>query len=58
MCIRDSYTGLAGVNYTPAGQLATFDISRVGGNYSVVIATSGENYTVGDAIVVFLSSLG
>ena len=53
-----NYTGLAGVNYTPAGQLAKFDISRVGGNYSVVIAASGENYTVGDAIVVPGTSLG
>ena len=53
-----NYTGLAGVNYTPAGQLATFDISRVGGNYSVVIAASGENYVVGDAIVVPGTSLG
>ena len=53
-----NYTGLAGVNYSPAGQLATFDISRVGGNYSVVIAASGENYVVGDAIVVAGTSLG
>ena len=53
-----NYTGLAGVNYSPAGQLATFDISRVGGNYSVVIAASGENYVVGDAIVVPGTSLG
>ena len=52
------YTGLAGVNYNPAGQLATFDITRNGGNYSVVIAGSGQDYTVGDAIVVAGTTLG
>ena len=57
------YTNLAGVNYTPAGQLGRFDIFRVGGAYSVSLVTngqvgSGQDYAVGDAIVVSGTVLG
>jgi hypothetical protein len=57
------YTNLAGVNYTPAGQLARFDVFRVGGSYSVSIVTAGgpgtgQDYAVGDAIIVSGTDLG
>ena len=57
------YTNLAGVNYTPAGQLARFDVFRVGGAYSVSLVTngqvgSGQDYAVGDAIIVSGTDLG
>ena len=57
------YPGLAGTNYTPQGQLGRFDIFRVGGSYSVSLVTngqvgSGQDYAVGDAIVVSGTDLG
>ena len=57
------YTNLAGVNYSPAGQQARFDVFRVGGSYSVSLVTngqvgSGQDYAVGDAIVISGSDLG
>ena len=52
------YTNLAGTNYIPQGQLARFNITRTGGNYAAAIVASGENYTVGDAIVVSGTDLG
>ena len=52
------YTSLAGANYSPQGQLARFNITRTGGNYSAAIVASGENYAVGDAIVISGTDLG
>ena len=52
------YTNLAGTNYVPNGQLARFNITRTGGNYSAAIVASGENYAIGDAIVVSGTELG
>ena len=52
------YTNLAGANYSPQGQLARFNITRTGGNYSAAIVASGENYAVGDAIVISGTDLG
>ena len=57
------YTNLAGVNYTPAGQLGRFDIFRVGGAYSVSLVTNGQvgtgqDYAVGDVVVVSGTILG
>ena len=36
------YTSLAGANYSPQGQLARFNITRTGGNYSAAIVASGH----------------
>ena len=52
------YTNLAGANFSPQGQLARFNITRTGGNYSAAIVASGENYAIGDAIVVSGTDLG
>jgi len=57
------YTNLPGLNVAPQGQLARFDIFRVGGAYSVSLVTNGQvgtgqDYEVGDAIVVSGTELG
>ena len=54
-----NYTGLAGTNVNPTGTGATFDIDRAGGNYTAVLnGTGGDNYLVGDVIIVLGNLLG
>ena len=53
------YTAVAGTNYNSAGTSAVFDVDRAGGSYTAVInGTGGDNYEVGDVIVVLGNQLG
>ena len=57
------YTNVAGINVQPQGQLARFDVFRVGGAYSVSLVTNGQvgtgqDYEIGDAIIVSGEDLG
>tara|TARA_Y100001954_G_scaffold229108_1_gene274583 strand:+ start:30567 stop:37946 length:7380 start_codon:yes stop_codon:yes gene_type:complete len=54
-----NYTGVAGVNVVPQGNGATFDIDRAGGSYTAVLnGLGGNNYAVGDVIIVLGNLLG
>tara|TARA_B100001057_G_scaffold372893_1_gene377278 strand:+ start:41676 stop:48338 length:6663 start_codon:yes stop_codon:yes gene_type:complete len=46
------YTGLAGSNDSSIGNGATFDVSRSGGTYSVTLNAPGQDYRLGDNIVI------
>ena len=53
------YNAVAGVNYNSAGFGAAFDVSRAGGNYTVVLnGTGGDQYEVDDVIVILGNQLG
>jgi len=53
-----TYTGVGGVNYSSLGYGSTFDISRTGGVYTVVINEDGDQYETGDVIIALGNSLG
>jgi hypothetical protein len=54
-----TYTNISPVANTPIGASATFNISSSGGTYSLDgIANSGENYQVGDRILIQGNNLG
>tara|TARA_B100001013_G_scaffold80600_2_gene43550 strand:+ start:91534 stop:99069 length:7536 start_codon:yes stop_codon:yes gene_type:complete len=46
------YPEVAGTNATPAGLEATFNVTWAGGNYTVTLINTGNDYVVGDAIVI------
>ena len=53
------YSAVAGTNYNSAGTSAVFDVDRAGGSYTAVLnGTGGDNYEVGDVIVVLGNQLG
>ena len=47
-----TYTNIGGFNQNPAGQNFACDVFNNAGVYSITISNSGENYAVGDAIVI------
>ena len=54
-----SYNNVTGTNDTSQGASALFDISRAGGVYSLdQISDPGQNYAIGDVIVIFGNDLG
>lgn len=53
-----TFTGIAGVNYAPIGNGATFNITRTGSVYSAVPANDGSDYVIGDRITVSGINLG
>ena len=54
-----TYNNIVGQNDTSQGAGALFDISRAGGVYSLdQIAAPGQNYAIGDVIVIFGNDLG
>jgi len=52
-----TYTGLSGTT-SGSGNLATFDVSRRNGVYSVTINSPGVLYAVGDTVTILGASLG
>lgn len=52
-----TYLNLAGTNIEATGAGATFDISRVLGEYTVTVAAQGLGYIIGNRIVIDGSSL-
>ena len=52
------YTNVATTATVGVGTTATFDITRQGTMYSVVINTGGINYEIGDELVVFGTDIG
>jgi len=57
------YTNIAGTNVLPTGSNARFDVSRVGGSYSVTLVTNGQvgtgqDYEIGDGIIITGDLLG
>ena len=56
---NDSYNGVAGLNITPVGAGARFDISRTFTGYSAVLnGNGGLNYVVGNRIRILGSQVG
>ena len=49
---RTTYANIGGFNVNPAGQNFACDVFNNAGVYSITISNSGENYEVGDAIVI------
>ena len=49
---RTTYGNIGGFNVNPAGQNFACDVFNNAGVYSITISNSGENYEVGDAIVI------
>ena len=49
---RTTYSNVGGFNVNPAGQNFVCDVFNAGGIYSITITNSGENYEVGDAILI------
>ena len=49
---RTNYANIGGFNVNPAGQNFACDVFNNAGVYSITISNSGENYEVGDAIVI------
>ena len=52
------YSGLTGNNDSSIGNGATFDISRASGTYTVVLNQPGQDYKLGDNIVISGQQLG
>ena len=49
---RTTYANVGGFNQLPAGQNFQCDVFNNAGVYSITISNSGENYAIGDAIVI------
>jgi len=57
--VSTTYTGVSGTSVSPSiGSAATFDITRTGTVYTVVINNTGTNYSDGDQIVISGTSVG
>ena len=52
------YSGVTGSNDSSIGNGATFDITRASGTYSVTLNSPGQDYKLGDNIVVSGQQLG
>ena len=52
------YSNVAGLNRSPNGTSATWQISWTGGAYTVVQGITGTNYQLGDAITILGTALG
>ena len=55
---RVQYNGLTGSNDSSIGNGATFDVTRTAGVYSVVLNQSGQDFKVGDNIIISGGNLG
>jgi len=53
-----TYTGLTGANDSSIGNGATFDVTRTTGVYNVTIADTGQDYQIGDNIVISGGQVG
>ena len=51
------YQNVAGLNRSPNGSGATWNVSWTGGTYTVAISVTGLNYQVGDAITILGTAL-
>ena len=49
---RTTYNNIGGFNVLPAGQNFACDVFNNAGLYSITITNSGENYEIGDAIII------
>jgi hypothetical protein len=55
---RVLYSGLTGTNDATIGNGATFDVTRTSGVYAVSLGNTGQDYKIGDNIVISGGSLG
>jgi hypothetical protein len=55
---QETFTGVAGTTTVGIGELATFDVTRTGTTYSVVVNDAGQYYEVNDKIKVLGSAVG
>lgn len=53
-----SHTNISGTNIVPTGAGATFDITRDTNTYSATIVTGGNNYAVGNRLLILGGTLG